>query len=176
MTLRQSTVSKTLYFQIKQLQQGTIEAMYEGEKAEGVQYWKLRLVWMSSRICCSSSSSNRPSTLMKNTTINSSFSVQQSHKTSTQMYWMCPLKKTLVQDIIVISVKRVRLMTECVIQAWDRALCHHLGMSALASSAASGHRLAKLASSNLWSFFCRSKLWNMATVIIHMNIRFTKLH
>lgn len=33
-----------------------------------------------------------------------------------------------------------------------------LGISALASSAASGHRLARLASSNLWSFFCRSKL------------------
>lgn len=27
------------------------------------QYWKLLLVWMSSRICCSSSSSKRPSKL-----------------------------------------------------------------------------------------------------------------
>jgi len=35
----------------------------------------------------------------------------------------------------------------------------NLGMRALASSAASGHRLAKLANSNLWSFFCKSKLW-----------------
>lgn len=31
----------------------------------GDQYWKLRLVWMSSRICCSSSSSNRPSRLQE---------------------------------------------------------------------------------------------------------------
>lgn len=34
----------------------------------------------------------------------------------------------------------------------------HLGVRALASSAASGHRFAKLASSNLWSFFCRRRL------------------
>lgn len=31
--------------------------------ADRVQYWKLRLVWISSRICRSSSSSNRPSRL-----------------------------------------------------------------------------------------------------------------
>lgn len=34
----------------------------------------------------------------------------------------------------------------------------HLGIKALASSAVSGHRLAKHASSNLWSFFLPSKL------------------
>lgn len=34
----------------------------------------------------------------------------------------------------------------------------NLGIRALASSAASGHRFAKLASSNLWSFFCRRRL------------------
>lgn len=33
------------------------------------QYWKLLLVWMSSRICCSSSSSNRPSKLHTHTQI-----------------------------------------------------------------------------------------------------------
>lgn len=35
------------------------------------QYWKLLLVWMSSRICCSSSSSNRPSKLHTHTNSNS---------------------------------------------------------------------------------------------------------
>lgn len=34
----------------------------------------------------------------------------------------------------------------------------HLGIKALASSAVSGHKLAKHASSNLWSFFLPSKL------------------
>lgn len=33
-----------------------------------------------------------------------------------------------------------------------------LGIRALASSAASGHKFAKLANSNLWSFFCRRRL------------------
>lgn len=33
-----------------------------------------------------------------------------------------------------------------------------LGIRALASSADSGHRLAKLANSNLWSFFCSRRL------------------
>jgi len=34
----------------------------------------------------------------------------------------------------------------------------HLGIKAFASSAVSGHKLAKHASSNLWSFFWSSKL------------------
>ena len=34
----------------------------------------------------------------------------------------------------------------------------HLGINALASSAVSGHKLARHASSNLWSFFLPSKL------------------
>lgn len=98
--------------------------------SRGSQYWKLLLVWMSSRICCSSSSSKRPSRLERDR--------------ARLLFWRAPRTFTAKQQEVA-----SRPGWRC----WT-----HLGIRALASSAASGHRLAKLASSNLWSFFCRRRL------------------
>lgn len=107
------------------------------------QYWKLLLVWMSSRICCSSSSSNRPSKLK--THAHTGVGLHGSIKPMTR----CE------EGLVVLG----RSDSGCNVGSTD------LGIRALASSAASGHRFAKLANSNLWSFFCSRRLGGGGRII-----------